>query len=232
MSVKVIIFDFDGTIADTYQAIVNITNNLSSEFGYQPLAPEALQLLKNLSSKDIVKQSDISLFKLPFLLKRIRSELGKQIEGLEPITGIPEVLQELKRQNYILGIITSNAKDNVMAFLLKQKLAHLFDFIYSGTTVFGKHRVINKTMRNYKFAKEEVIYVGDETRDIRSAKKSNVGIIAVSWGFNSDKILSQYQPNFLVEKPSDILDALADSYQLMTVKSGEPVTKNSYLKKL
>jgi phosphoglycolate phosphatase len=210
MTIKVIIFDFDGTIADSYQAVVSITNGLSAEFGYKPLDEETLQLLKNLSSKDIVKLSEISFFKLPFLVKRIQTEMGKQIENLEPILGMSEVLQELKKQNYILGIITSNAKENAIAFLEKQNLIHLFDFIYSRTSLFGKHRVINKAIKRYKFSKKEVIYVGDETRDIRSAKKSNIGIIAVTWGFHSDKILSEFHPDFIAEKPSEILDAVLE----------------------
>lgn len=208
MAIKVIIFDFDGTIADTYQAVVDITNGLSSEFGYKPLDEEALQLLKDLSSKDIVRKSEISLFKLSFLLRRVRKELGKQIQELEPISGMPEVLEELKQHNYTLGIITSNAKENVMAFLQKRKLEHLFDFVYSGATIFGKHRIINHVSKKYQFSKQEVMYVGDETRDIRSAQKSNVAVIAVTWGFNSNKILNQYQPDFLAEHPSDISHAV------------------------
>jgi phosphoglycolate phosphatase len=210
MTIKVIIFDFDGTIADSYQAVVSITNGLSAEFGYKPLDEETLKLLKELSSKDIVKLSEISFFKLPFLVKRIQTEMGKQIENLEPILGMSEVLQELKKQNYILGIITSNAKENVIAFLQKQNLIHLFDFIYSRTSLFGKHRIINKAIKRYKFSKQEVIYVGDETRDIRSAKKSNIGMIAVTWGFHSDKILSEFHPDFIAEKPSEILDAVLE----------------------
>lgn len=208
MTNKVIIFDFDGTIADTYQEVVAIANGLSSEFGYKPLDAEALQLLKNLSSKEIVKQSEISLFKLSFLVRRIQKELGKQIKNLKPISGMPEVLEELKRQNCTLGIITSNAKENVVAFLEKQNIAHLFDFIYSGATIFGKHRIINKVVRKYHLSRSSVFYVGDETRDIRSAQKSQVSVIAVGWGFNSETILSQHQPDFLVNNPSAILDAI------------------------
>ena len=209
MTTKLIIFDFDGTIADTYQAIVSITNGLSTEFGYEPLDNETLELLKNLSSRDIVKQSQISLYKLPFLARRIRAELGKQIVNLQPIAGMPEVLRELKRQGYTLGIITSNAENNVKAFLEKQKLADLFDFVRSDKTIFGKHRIINKTRDKYRVASHQVIYVGDETRDIRSARKSNVGIIAVVWGFNSKQILAKHNPDFLAEKPKQILDAVA-----------------------
>ena len=208
MTNKVIIFDFDGTIADTYQAVVAIANGLSSEFGYKPLDAEAQQLLKNLSSKEIIKQSEISWFKLSFLVRRMQKELGKQVSNLQPISGMPELLTELKQQNCTLGIITSNAKENVVAFLKKQNIAHLFDFIYSGATLFGKHRIINKVVKKYQFSKRSVFYVGDETRDIRSAQKSQVSVIAVTWGFNSDTILNQYQPDFLVDDPAKILDAV------------------------
>ncbi len=209
MTNKVIVFDFDGTIADTYQAIVDITNNLSSEFGYQPLDEEELLLLKNLSSKEIVKRTEISLFKIPFLVKRVQKELGHQIAELSPINGMESVLLELKQRDYILGIVTSNVKENVVTFLQKNDLEYLFDFIYSGINIFGKHRIINELVRKHNLNKTDVIYVGDETRDIRSARKSGIGIIAVGWGFNSQEILAEHKPDFLAVKPTELLKAIA-----------------------
>ena len=209
MTNKVIVFDFDGTIADTYQAIVDITNDLSSEFGYQPIDEEELLLLKNLSSKEIVRRAEISLFKIPFLVKRVQKELGEQIADLSPIKGIESVLLELKQRNYILGIVTSNIRENVMLFLRKNNLEYLFDFIYSGTNIFGKHRIINELVRKRQLNKTDVIYVGDETRDIRSARKSGINVIAVGWGFNSQEILAEYKPDFLAVKPTELLEAIA-----------------------
>ena len=209
MTAKVILFDFDGTIADTYQAIASITNQLSTEFGYKAFNQEELLLLKNLSSREIVKRSEISFFKLPFLLRRVRSELSKEIAELESIQGIDQVLLKLKNLGYILGIVTSNNQENVDTFLAKNQLGHLFDYIYSGTAVFGKHRVINQAIRRHRLDKTDVIYVGDETRDIRSARKSRIAVIAVSWGFNATKILSEHQPDYLVNHPSELLRAIA-----------------------
>ena len=209
MTNKVIVFDFDGTIADTYQAIVDITNDLSSEFGYQPMSEEELLLLKNLSSKEIVRRTEISLFKLPFLVKRVQKELSHQITELSPIKGIESVLVELKQRDYILGIVTSNVKENVVAFLKKNDLEYLFNFIYSGTNIFGKHRIINELVRKRNLNKTDVIYVGDETRDIRSARKSGIGVIAVGWGFNSQEILAEHEPDFLAVKPTELLKAIA-----------------------
>ena len=208
MAAKVVLFDFDGTIADTYNAIAKITNQLSSEFGYKALNEEELLLLKNLSSREIVKLSEISIFKIPFLVRRVRTELSKEIEDLSPISGISSVLFELKNRGYSLGIVTSNDKENVEMFLRKNKLDSLFSYIYSSTSIFGKHRVINQAIRSNKLLKADVIYVGDETRDIRSSRKSNIGIAAVSWGFNSAEILQEYQPDYLVHHPRELLKAI------------------------
>jgi phosphoglycolate phosphatase len=210
MTIKVIIFDFDGTIADTHDALLEITNRLSGEFGYKPLDREELEFLKTLSSREIVKRSQISLIKIPFLLKRVKTELGKEIRELKSVTGIETALIQLKRQGYQLGIVTSNQKDNVIAFLEKNNLYLLFNFIYSGASLFGKDKILNQIINQYNWLPDEVIYVGDETRDITAAKKSRVKAIAVGWGFNSPSILSAYQPDYLIHYPSELTKVIED----------------------
>jgi phosphoglycolate phosphatase len=75
MTQKVIIFDFDGTIADTVDALVSIANGLAQKFGYIPITQEELALLRNLNSREIIKYSGISILKIPFLVKKVKSEL-------------------------------------------------------------------------------------------------------------------------------------------------------------
>ena len=52
------------------------------------------------------------------------------------------------------------------------------------------------------------MYVGDETRDIRSARRSNIGIAAVGWGFNSAEILEEYEPDYLLHQPQELVEAI------------------------
>lgn len=204
MVLKVIIFDFDGTIADTYDTFVEIVNELSGEFGYDPVNEADLERLKHLSSMEIVKEANIPLIKIPFILKRVKTELTKRTNKLTPIEGIEDCLLTLKKQEYQLGIVTSNSKENVTAFLDNNQLIDTFNFIYSGTTLFGKHKVINQVLRNYQLNPNEVMYVGDETRDIQSAKKSKVVMVAVGWGFNSPQALAKYNPDFLIDQPQSL----------------------------
>lgn len=226
MTSKLVLFDFDGTIADTYQAIADITNHLSSEFGYKPVEPEELLLLKNLSSREVIKKTEISLFKIPFLVKRVRNELSKEIANLKPIKGVEQVLDRLKARGYSLGIVTSNDKHNVEIFLAKNNLDFLFDFIYSSTSIFGKHRVIDRIVKQNRLSRDKIVYVGDETRDIRSARKSRVNIVAVSWGFNSAEILADFQPDFLVNHPQELAASIAACYRSKPKQFSVEVTAN------
>jgi phosphoglycolate phosphatase-like HAD superfamily hydrolase len=216
MSVKVIIFDFDGTLADTLDALVIITNRLAVEFGYKQTAPEELAQLRNLSSREIVKQSGISIFKLPFLLKQVKLALGNDIQKLNPILGIKEALTHLKNEGNSLGILTSNSEENVSVFLRNQGMEDLFSFIYSGTSLFGKHKVIRKLMKDNNLKTEEVIYVGDETRDIEASKRINIKVIAVSWGFNSREALAKHNPDFLIHKPYELIEVIASLQKIVS----------------
>ena len=209
MNDKIIVFDFDGTIADTYYALVDITNQLAEEFGYKKIDRDELLRLKNLSSWEIIRQAEISLFKIPFLFKRVQAELGKEISNIKLILGIDRVLWQLKYRGYRLGIITSNSAQNVQAVLDNHHLYDLFDFVCAEITLFGKHRVINEVIRREKINRADIIYVGDETRDIRSAQKSGISVVAVAWGFNSKQVLARQQPEFLVEQPLQLTEAIA-----------------------
>jgi phosphoglycolate phosphatase len=205
MTQKVIIFDFDGTIADTVDALVTIANRLALEFGYVPINSQELVLLRNLTAREIIKYSGVSLFKIPFMVKKVKGELKHKIPELTPIEGINAALIELHNQGYHLGIITSNSQENVNQFLKCHNLDYLFDFIYSGVTILGKTTIINNLLRQKQFKPEVVIYVGDETRDVESAKKANIKVVAVSWGFNSSEALGKQNPDFLIHHPRELL---------------------------
>ncbi len=206
---KVIIFDFDGTIADSFETFLQITNRLSREFGYKPASPEEIQRLQNLNSREILRQSQIPLYKLPFIIRRLKQEMSRSIGMLSPIPGIPETLMVLKSQGYVLGIVTSNTQSNVAEFLDNHNLLELFDFLHSSVTLFGKGRIIERIIRQQGFDPNAVIYVGDETRDIEAARNIHIKVIAVAWGFNSAQALSGEQPDRLVREPQELIGAIA-----------------------
>jgi phosphoglycolate phosphatase len=211
--IEVIIFDFDGTLADTIDILLSITNRLSVEFGFKSATKEELAQLSNLTAWQILRYSGISIFKLPLLIRKLKAELRSEIPNIELFPGIKEVLLELKKNGFQLGIITSNSRDNVLASIQNIGLQNTFDFIYSGTT-FGKHKVINRWLKKQNINPAKVIYVGDEIRDIEAARKTSIKVIAVSWGFNSQSALAAHNPDFLIESPQELIEVLNNMSEL------------------
>lgn len=204
-----IIFDFDGTIADSFDTILAVTNRLAVEFGYDPASPSEIKNLQNLSSREILKQSRIPLYKLPYLLRRLKREMQHEIQHIQPFPGILEALDCLHKQGYALGILTSNTEENVSFFLEIHGVSDLFLFVHSSVSLFGKSRHINQLLRAYSLSQNAVIYVGDETRDIEAAHQSNVKIVSVGWGFNSVQALKEAKPDCLIREPEELIGAIA-----------------------
>ncbi len=203
-----IIFDFDGTIANTLDSIVSIFNDIAPKFRCEKIDMKDRETLRARRPQDFLKDYGVTNWKLPFLLIKIRKELHSRIAEIEPITGIVDVLLALKKSGYSLGIMTSNSKENVQLFLDKNHLSQVFDFIYTGRNIFGKNKVIMKLLRDQNLSLDATIYVGDETRDVEAVKKIGMQMIAVSWGFNTREILMNANPDIVLDEPRELIEYL------------------------
>ncbi len=201
-----IIFDFDGTIADTLSLLVDAINHIAITYKYN-IAISQEQIKKN-SIKDIIKNNKVSLLKLPFLLSAIYKYMKTHSSLIEPVKGITKVLKELKSNSYELSIISSNNTENINDFLKKYDLENTFKYLCTQVNIFTKHKAINRFLNKYNLNKEHTVYIGDEVRDILAAKESGIKVISVSWGFNDSHILEQNQPDFIVHTPNQIFDLL------------------------
>ncbi|MDY6937001.1 MAG: HAD-IA family hydrolase [Cyanobacteriota bacterium] len=208
IGVERMMFDFDGTIANTLDSAIAIINELAPEFGYRRASSADVEKYRNLSSRELVRVAEIPLWQIPFLLRRVKKELNYKISTLSPIPGIIEVLQELKTQGVSLGILTSNSQENVYQFLRNNQMETLFDSIYSGTHLFGKDKVLKKILARETLKPQQLMYVGDETRDVDAAKKVGVKATAVSWGFNSATALVARDPDFTIDYPDQLIEVL------------------------
>ena len=206
MNRRTIIFDFDGTIANSFNAFVRVYNEIGKDYNLTQITPKEARLLRSMTPREVIRTLKISLFTLPFYLWKGRALFKKEVDTIKPFDGIIPVLEELAKVHK-LGILTSNEKDSVEGFLMKYSL-NMFDFVHSEKNLFGKHRALASLLTTYNLRPQEVIYVGDEVRDIESCKKVGIPIAAVSWGLNSVELLAKYRPEYLFSKPSDLLELL------------------------
>lgn len=208
MNKKTIIFDFDGTIANTLDAGITIYNRIAHQFQCKPVNDEDREKITSKNVQQFLKEYGVSAIKLPFVVMRLQKELHSQIANIMPFEGITEEIKKIKEAGYHLGIMTSNSKKNVEAFLTIHELLHCFDFIYSCKNIFGKAHVIKKLLQEQNIDKESALYIGDETRDIEAAKKVGIPILAVSWGYNTKELLAPLNPYHIIDYPGEILSFL------------------------
>lgn len=204
-----IIFDFDGTIADTLSVVIRIANKFADHYGYNKIPLSDLPKLREKKPSAVLRHLGISIFKLPIVARKIRFEMNKEIVNLKTAVDLKDTLVHLKENGCILGILTTNSRENVVEFLKKNDL-ELFDFVYSGRAVFGKSRLLKKLMKEKKIPHEDLIYVGDEIRDVEAAKKAGIKVIGVSWGYNTKSALLESHPDHIVEKPEELKGIILD----------------------
>ena len=103
-----------------------------------------------------------------------------------------------------MGILSSNSFENISTFLKNHRL-DIFDFIQATSKVWSKHTSLKKLMEKNGFRSDEILYIGDEIRDIVAAKKLGIKVAAVTWGYNSSKALERSAPDFLIHHPNELI---------------------------
>lgn len=205
MKFKYIFFDFDGTIADTEIINFKIFEQLADKYNLKRISYDELIHIKKMSARQLIDYLHVKKRKLPFILRRGKKLLNQNIRNVELCKdNFIDITTILKSKGVKLAIITSNSRRNVKSFLQKHKF-DCFDFIIS-SSLFGKEHKIRKIIKRERLNLDEVLYVGDEIRDIAAAKSSNIKIATVAWGYNTVESLLDHEPDYLLNDPEELID--------------------------
>jgi len=201
---KYVFFDFDGTLADTEEVNFVIYQKLAERYNLRSITLDELGHLKKMSAKELMDYIELKKRYLPFVLKRGKNLLKSNIENVELCKpDILEVINQLKQMGIKVAIITTNSKENVKSFLEKHD-SNMFDFIAS-SSMFGKESKMKRLIKKAKLKNNEVLYVGDEIRDIHAAKKAGIDIASVGWGYNTVESLKKHHPEYLIHEPTELI---------------------------
>ncbi len=205
--IRHIIFDLDGTLVDSLETFLKLGNELAIKYGYQPVSQERIRELLELPMKKRLRELKIPIFKLPKLGVELLNSYHSYAEEVSPIAGVREMLTKLHAEGYGLSIVSSNSVQNIQNFLETNNLK-LFDHVQSSKGLFSKHVTIGRLISKLGVEKREVIYIGDEQRDVEACRKIGIRVISVLWGFDSLKLLKKVKPDFIVSKPQEIVEII------------------------
>lgn len=203
----VIIFDFDGTIANSFDYSVNF---LAKEAGIPPLNTEQKTALHGLSLFRIARRLGVPWFRLPTLLHKGRKHMGPALNKVEPFEDMPGVIRKLHAEGHELFILSTNTVRNMRKFLHHNELQTYFLEIYGGVGMFGKAPALRRLLREQHIETRNALYIGDELRDALAAQSIGLRIISVTWGFARADDLKAQKPTAMAHHPEDIMRTLEE----------------------
>ena len=213
--IKLVIFDFDGTLADTKENIILTFQMTMKELGVEIKSRQECAATIGLTLEDAFKVLYPGMAAEKYILlrdtyRRIFKENRKiLVPGLFP--EVMETLEELRRRGYLMSIASSRQSPSLQSFLEDMKIAHLFEYAVGGDNV--EHPkpapdAVLQILRHYNLSAEEAFVVGDMPFDINMATNAGVKSCGVTWGNADAAQLKESGANYIVDKMSQLLEIL------------------------
>lgn len=193
-----VLFDFDGTLANTLELVARIYNEHAHEYGARTIDMNDLSEYRRLGYKKAMKKAGIRWTVLPRLVLFVSKEMKQHMGEVHPYDGIVDMLRELQKQNISIGVLTSNDGALVQDFFATNNFP-TFDFVVSEKTMFGKEKAIRRIMKRHALTQSNVVYVGDEPRDITASNKAGIKVIGVTWGVGGKEAFETTVPDIQVD---------------------------------
>ena len=213
--IKLVIFDFDGTLADTKENIILTFQMTMKELGVEIKSRQECAATIGLTLEDAFKVLYPGMAAEKYILlrdtyRRIFKENRKiLVPGLFP--EVMETLEELRHRGYLMSIASSRLSPSLHSFLEDMKIAHLFEYAVGGDNV--EHPkpapdAVLQILRHYNLSAEEAFVVGDMPFDINMATNAGVKSCGVTWGNADAAQLKESGANYVIDKMSQLLEIL------------------------
>ncbi len=203
MRYDLVIFDSDGTLADTLPWMRGVFNELADAHGFRRVEPHEYDQFRDLHGRELLHALKLPFWKTPRVVADMRRRMTQRTEPFQLFPGIEPLLHQLARADVRLAIVSSNSRQNVERILGPDN-ARLIQHWACGASVFGKASRIRSVLRASRIDARRALYVGDEIRDALACKEAGVAFGAAGWGQNSERALRAQQPAIFLNRAEEI----------------------------
>ncbi len=208
MKYRLVIFDSDGTLADTLPWMRTVFNDLATEHGFKSVEAGDYEKHRDLHGREMLRALGLPLWKLPFVVRDMRRRMAAHPGNFHLFPGLGEALRRLSAGGVKLAVVSSNSRANVERVLGPQHTA-LLTALSCDVSMFGKTARLRAVVRASGIPRSAAIYVGDEIRDAEAARRAGLAFGAVAWGQHSGPALRAQQPEEFFETVEDLVAKLS-----------------------
>src|SRR5438552_2138799 len=126
MRYPLIVFDFDGTLADSWDSAVRIFEQIGPKLGLRPLAD--VEAARSMPTKEFMRAIGVTFWKLPKVVRAFQAVAADHAGTLKLFPAWPGVLADLAARGHRLGILSSNREESIRTCLKANGVEHHFAF--------------------------------------------------------------------------------------------------------
>ncbi len=190
---RLAIFDFDGTLADSFPWFIRVVNGVADRYRFRRIEEADVDTLRGFSARQMMKHLAVPAWKLPQSMRALRNMKAADVEQIRLFAGVDEMLRSLAERGVELALVTSNSYDNAVRILGPENAAR-FRYYECGMSMFGKRAGFRRVLRRSGIPRERAICIGDEIRDLEAAHAEGIAFGAVAWGFTHLASLRAHAP--------------------------------------
>lgn len=208
MKYKLVMFDFDGTLADSFPWFVGVVNIVAERYKFRRVEDHEIETLRGYGPRQIVQHLGVPWWKLPLIGRHMRAMTADNIEQISLFAGVDQMLERLSAAGITIGLVTSNAYANASRILGSANAALITDY-ECDVSMFGKSARFRRVLKRHGVAPHEALCIGDELRDLEAAAKARIPFGAVAWGFTRIEALQAHSPAEVFLQMEDIAERIA-----------------------
>ncbi|MFD1739037.1 HAD-IA family hydrolase [Bacillus salitolerans] len=186
---------------------IKVFNILAKKYHFSEIQSKDLNKLKKMTINERCHFLKLSRYKIPLITPELYKLYRQSMSEIKVYENIREMLHQLKNRGYQTAIISSNSEKNILEFLKRNEIDGFTD-VFCSSRIFGKDRMLKRFLKRKRLDPSDIIYVGDEHRDIIASKNSGVKSIWVGWGYDSIDAIESVVPDFIVQSPLEILEVI------------------------
>ncbi|MGF3025334.1 HAD hydrolase-like protein [Methylobacterium aquaticum] len=204
---RLVILDFDGTLADTFPWFARVLPGVADRYGFRRPAAQEVETLRALEARAVLRHLEVPGWKLPLIARHMRGLAARDAADLALFPGIPMLLARLRAGGLRLALVSSNRED-VVRRVLGPESAGLIELYACGAAVSGKARRFRAVVRASGVPRAQVLCLGDELRDHDAAARAGLAFGAVTWGYTRAEALAAAGPAHLFPTPEAVAAVL------------------------
>ena len=203
---SLVIFDLDGTLADSLPWFLRNVNGVADRFGFRRIADEDIESLRRAGSHEILRALEVPLWKLPGIARHMRRMKSAHLAEIPLFPGTATMLRSLREAGLTLALVSSDHEANARRQL--GEASHVFSHFDCGASLFGKAAKFRRIVKRAGISPAQAISIGDEVRDIDAARNAGIACGAVMWGYAAPDALGALKPDLVFERMEDIVPQL------------------------